>query len=350
VGTPHQTKDWQTQSIREEKKMSDCHHEEHPGQVHTHDSEPSNPARRLFLASSAVVGAGGALIAGQSKAAASPSHAPSEGLGKGWSAAGSIIESDQSFDGMDPPDSEIQRIADLIVANHILADQDFNDMFGHVSVRSLRNPGHFYMSKSRAPELVIPEDIMEFDSNSAPLDQRGRVMYEERYIHGEIYRVRPDVMSVIHSHTPAVLPFGLANVPLRPIIHTASFLPDEVPLFEIRDVEGENNSILVTNQKSGAALAKKLDGGPAILMRGHGCTVVGKNVRLAVYHALYLKKSAETQLAAMSLGRPLTYLNAHERANFGPKLERMGTTEGPIRGWPVWERRALANLKKLLGA
>jgi len=308
-------------------------------------TESINSARRLFLASAAILGVTG--FAGGASAAdkALPSVSPLFGELK---RAEPAILADSSFDGMDPPDSEAQRIADLVVANHILADQEFNDMFGHVSVRSLKNPRHFFMSKSRAPELVVPEDIMEFDENSAPLDQRGRVMYEERFIHGEIYRVRPEIQCVIHSHTPAVLPFGLANVPLRPIIHTASFLPDEVPLFEIRDVEGENNGILVTNQRSGAALAGKLGAGPLVLMRGHGCTVVGTNVRLAVYHALYSKKSAETQLAAMSLGKPLTYLNADERRNFSAKLERMGTTEGPLRGWPVWERRALAHLDELL--
>jgi len=305
--------------------------------------------RRLFLASAAAISAA-------SVASANQNIGLSEGplpLYAGWKKAGAEIERDPGFSGVNPPSSEVQRVADLIVANHILADQDFNDMFGHVSVRSYVNPERYYMSQARAPELVVPGDIMQFDLASRPIDLRGRNMYEERFIHGEIYRRRPDVLCVIHSHTPAVIPFGVTDVPLRPLLHVAAYLQPEVPVFEIRDVDGDDNGMLVNNPRSGAALAKTLGEGTAVLMRGHGCTVVGPNVRLAVYHALYLKKNAEAQLMSSVLANTqgrgeVKFLNAHERRNFGAKLEQMGTPEIPLRGWPVWERHALANLEYLL--
>jgi len=151
-----------------------------------------------------------------------------------------------------PPDTEAQRIADLVVANHILAHQDVLDSYGHVTVRSLNNPKHYLMSPSRAPRLVQHDDIMEFDENSQPIDQRGRSIYNERYIHGEIYRARADVISVVHSHSPEVLPFSVTQVPLRALIHVGHFIgADPVPVFDLEDVEGPKNGMLVLDARSG---------------------------------------------------------------------------------------------------
>src|SRR5882757_8620220 len=116
---------------------------------------------------------------------------------------------------------DTERIADLVLANHILADQGVVDGFGHVSVRSAKNPGHYFISRSRAPALVSADDIMEFDLDDQPIDARGRAPYLERFIHSEVYKARPDVQSIIHSHSPAVIPFGASDVPLRPISHMA---------------------------------------------------------------------------------------------------------------------------------
>jgi ribulose-5-phosphate 4-epimerase/fuculose-1-phosphate aldolase len=251
------------------------------------------------------------------------------------------------LEGMDPPDSQEQRLHDLVVANHILGDQGVNDAFGHVSVRSLNNSDHYFMARSKAPELVTADDILEFDADSAPVSNRGRIMYEERFIHGEIYRARPDVACVVHSHTAAVLPFGLAGTPMRPLMHMAAFIPDPVPLFEIRDIEGPDNCILVTNTRSGAALAQTLGQGSAVLMRGHGCTIVGPNIRHAVYRAIYFKKSAELQLASTALSPELNGLSGQEQANFGARLATMGSA-GPFRPWPIWVASAEARHRDLL--
>jgi ribulose-5-phosphate 4-epimerase/fuculose-1-phosphate aldolase len=226
-----------------------------------------------------------------------------------------------------PPDSEEQRIADLVVANHILADQNVLDSYGHVTVRSFKNPKNFLMSGNRAPALVTAEDIMEFDENSMPIDQRGRRVYNERFIHGEIFRARPDVGAVVHSHAPDVLPFTVTDtVPLKALIHMAHFIGSEpAPIFDLEAVEGANNNMLVLNAKSGAALAQKLGDRNVVLMRGHGMTVVGPNVRRATYNAVYTQVNARVEMEAVKLGTP-KFLNRFE-------VQRVGQVN---RAWEAW--------------
>jgi len=231
-------------------------------------------------------------------------------------------------------DTDEQRIAELVVANHILFDQGVLDGFGHVSVRSVKNPKHFYMARSLAPALATKEEIFEFDENSQPIDPRGKRMYGERFIHGEIYRARPDVQAVVHSHSITVVPFGTVNVPLRPIMHMAGFLPQQVPVFEIRDVKGENNGVLIHDIEAGAALAKVLGSGPVALMRGHGMAVAAPDVRTAVFRAIYTQLDAQVEAQALALGNP-KFLNAAEAANVNKVNEGV-----VIRAWELWAPHA----------
>ena len=215
-------------------------------------------------------------------------------------------------------DSDDQRIDDLVIANHILADQGVLDGFGHISVRSMKNPKHFYMSQSRSAGVVTRDDIMEFDENSQPVDQRGRPMFGERFIHGEIYRARLDVQAVVHSHTPEVLPFGVIKQPMQAMIHMGAFIgATPVPVFEIRNVEGVKNQILVSNNKSGAALAKVLGNRNVVLMRGHGMSVVADNApggpaRWVAFRAYYTQINARAEAEAIKLGGRPEFLNEYE--------------------------------------
>ena len=102
-------------------------------------------------------------------------------------------------------------IDELVLASRILARQGVLDAWGHVSMRHPGNPARYLMSRARAPSLVTAADIMEFDIDSSPTDQRGRKMFIERYIHGEAYRARPDVMAIVHFHAPDVIPFGVTG-------------------------------------------------------------------------------------------------------------------------------------------
>src|SRR6202165_2411389 len=157
----------------------------------------------------------------------------------------------------------------LVAANRILANEKVLDGFGHVSVRDPRNPARYLMARSVAPALVTPGDIMEVARDSNPIAPKGRGTYKERFIHGEIYKVRPDVMAIIHSHSPTIVPFSVTKTPLKPILHNAAFLAAGPPVFEIRDAAGATN-LLVETPELGKALAKTLGSADIVLMRGHG--------------------------------------------------------------------------------
>jgi HCOMODA/2-hydroxy-3-carboxy-muconic semialdehyde decarboxylase len=199
-------------------------------------------------------------------------------------------------------------IDDLVAASRILAQHGVLDAWGHVSMRHPKNPERYLLSRARAPALVSAADIMEFDLNSDPVDQQGRRMFLERYIHGEAFRARPDVNAVVHSHSPTVIPFTVTDEPLRAVSHIASFLAGGCPCFEIRDV-GLTTGLLVTNNKQGAALAKVLGDGPVALMRGHGNLVVASDIPRAVHRALYTEVNAQ-QLAIAHWHRDVA-LDAH---------------------------------------
>jgi ribulose-5-phosphate 4-epimerase/fuculose-1-phosphate aldolase len=177
-------------------------------------------------------------------------------------------------------------IDDLVAANHVLYNEGVLDGYGHVSVRSPTNPQHFLMSRSLAPALVTAADIMEFDLDGKPIDPRGRLAYQERFIHSEIYKARPDVKAIVHSHAPAVIPFGITAEKLRPVYHMGSFLGDCAPVFEIRDGAGTATDLLIRTPAIGAALAKTLGNASVVLLRGHGDAVVGTSLPEAVFRAI----------------------------------------------------------------
>jgi ribulose-5-phosphate 4-epimerase/fuculose-1-phosphate aldolase len=235
---------------------------------------------------------------------------------------------------------DLERIADLVLANHILADQGVLDGFGHVSVRSAKNPDHYFISRSRAPALVSAADIMEYDLDDHPIDARGRSPYLERFIHSEIYKVRSDVQAVVHSHSPAIIPFGVSDVPLKPISHMGGFLVREVPVFEIRETGGEETDMLIRNKELGAALAAKLGNGTVVLMRGHGDAVVGQSIKHAVLHAIYAEFNARIEGDALRLGGKVTFLNAAEAGKIGAVND--SAVERP---WELWKSQALSRLQ-----
>jgi ribulose-5-phosphate 4-epimerase/fuculose-1-phosphate aldolase len=227
-------------------------------------------------------------------------------------------------------------IRELVDANHILFDQAVVDGFGHVSVRHPERPDRFLLSHSMAPALVMEKDVLEFDLDGNPMVPNGPAPYLERFIHGEIYRKRRDVNSVVHSHSPSVVPFSVVTgTTLRPVCHMCGFLREKgTPVFEIRDFAGPSSDLLITSGKLGAALADTLSDGPAVLMRGHGSTVVGSTLRQTVFRAVYTEIGARLQMEAMRLG-PVTYLTEEET---------VGTTKTIStqydRSWFLWLKAA----------
>lgn len=227
-------------------------------------------------------------------------------------------------------------IEDLVAANRILADQAVLDGWGHVSVRHPRDPNRYLLSRSRAPELVGADDIMEFDLDSNPVDHSGRPLYTERFIHGEIYKTRPDVMAIVHSHAPALIPFGISKVPLKPVYHRSAFVSAGVPVFEIRERAGMTD-MLIRDRALGRALAEALGHQPAALMRGHGAVIVGPSIQRVVGRSIFLPLNATLQMQAAALGGPITYLEREE----AQKIEaREGYGLG--RAWEAWKRKAMA--------
>jgi HCOMODA/2-hydroxy-3-carboxy-muconic semialdehyde decarboxylase len=226
-------------------------------------------------------------------------------------------------------------LQDLAAASRILADQGVFDAAGHVSMRHPANPERFLMSRSLAPALVTADDIMEFTLDCEPCDARGRVAFIERYLHGEIYRARPDVMGVAHGHSPAVVPFGIVSTPMRATYHNAAFLAYGVPVFDIRDTFGATD-IVINSSARGAALARALADKAVVLLRAHGFVAVGPSLQAAVFRAIFTEVSARVQLQAEALGGPLAALDDEE----GRKADAINlATVG--RSWEFWKRRVM---------
>ena len=236
-------------------------------------------------------------------------------------------------DSAGPPDAAL--LEDLVFANRILFDQGVVDGFGHISARHDKDPNRFLLSRSMAPGLVTPADIMEFDLDGTPVEPRGRAVYLERFIHGEIFRMYPRVTSVVHSHSPAVIPFGVSRVALRPLYHMSGFLGAGAPVFEIRDTAGPATDMLIRSRELGQALARVVGDHPVVLMRGHGSVVVAPSVRQAVFRAVYTEQNARMESEALRLG-DVTFLNEQE-------AERaMATNAGLVdRPWELWRKKAM---------
>lgn len=221
-------------------------------------------------------------------------------------------------------------IEDLVSANHILAEEGVVDAYGHVSVRHDRNAGRYLLSRDLAPALVTRDDILEYDLDSNPIETEGRSQYLERFIHGEIYRARPDVKAIVHNHSPAVIPFSLSKVPLRPVFHMAAFVIEGVPVFDApRDLG--IHQLLIASPQLGQGLARTLGDKPAVVIRGHGATVVGTSLPMAVGRSVYLERSARIQAQAIALGGELTYLD--------PEAARAMADNAYPRAWELWKRK-----------
>ncbi len=229
-------------------------------------------------------------------------------------------------------------IDDLVISNHILFKEGVVDGFGHVSVRDDRDPQRFLLAKSIAPATVTAADIMAFDMDGEPVDARGRKPYLERYIHSEIYRQRPDVMAIVHSHSPALIPFGITGTSLKPVFHMSGFLGSATPIFEIRETGGPATDMLISNRQLGAALAKSLGRAPFALMRGHGAVAVGASLKQTVYRAIYAEVNARLQAEAMRLGPNVTYLNDQEAVNAARTNDTVVD-----RPWGLWKSRVMSD-------
>ena len=238
-------------------------------------------------------------------------------------------------DAVDEVDPDLRQ--DLVDANHILFNEGVVDAFGHVSVRHDKRPDRFVLARNMAPALVTADDLIEFDLDGASQNGDTRRVYLERFIHGEIYRARPDVMAVVHSHSRSVIPFGVVkDVVMRPIFHMCGFLGSGARVFEIRETAGDASDLLIRSNVLGAALARSLANDNVILMRGHGSTTVAPTLKLVVYRAIYTEQNARLLADALRLGRV-------EHLTAGEAEASMNVIEGQVeRPWSLWKAAARA--------
>lgn len=224
-------------------------------------------------------------------------------------------------------------LRDLAAASRILADQGVVDAFGHISLRHPDAPDRYLISRSMAPALVEADDLMEFALDGTPCGGDTRPPFLERFIHGEIYRARPDVMSVVHSHSPTVIPFGLTDVRMQAMFHNAAFLAEGVPVFDIAEKFGATD-MLVSDREKGEQLARVMGPSPVALMRAHGSVAVGPSLRTAVFRAVYTEVSARIQHQATALGGPIAALSKEEGA-----LADAVNLKAAERAWELWAKR-----------
>ena len=227
---------------------------------------------------------------------------------------------------------DASQVNELVLANHILTMNGVLDAYGHVSVRSERNPNHFFLAQHIPAGTVTRDDIVEYDLGSNQVGGKPRTGYTERFIHGEIYRARPDVMAVVHCHSADVIPFTVTNVPLRPMIHMAAFLGGPIPVFEIRNTGGITD-MLIRSPELGRALAKSLGDNTAVLLRGHGAVVVAPGLHVVAGRSYYLSMNAKVQQQAIALGGgKVTYLDPGEARKALPQ-------DGYERSWELWKQQ-----------
>src|SRR5580700_7464680 len=193
-------------------------------------------------------------------------------------------------------------LEEIVTANRILAREGVVDSFGHVSARHPDNPQRFLLSRARAPDCI---DV-----------------------------ARPDVHSVVHNHSPSVIPFGVTGAKLKPLLHMCANIGHEVPIWDSHDKFGDT-ALLVDSVEMGRDLARAMGAGRTVLMRGHGATILGPTVRQAVFISVYLELNAKLQMQAMAMG-DIKFLTAGE-------VDKIMARTGPYsinRAWENWCRRA----------
>jgi HCOMODA/2-hydroxy-3-carboxy-muconic semialdehyde decarboxylase len=225
-------------------------------------------------------------------------------------------------------------LEELVTANRILANEGIVDSFGHVSARHPDNPGHYLLSRARAPERIERADIVEYALEGEAISKNTPAPYVERFIHGAIYEARPDVHAIVHNHSPSVIPFGVTAKKLKPFLHMCAHIGHEVPTWDSRDKFGDT-TLLVGDMEMGRDLARLLGLRPTTLMRGHGATVVGRSVRHSVFVSIYLEVGAKLQMQAMALGE-IEFLSAGEIEQIVGRLNDYTLN----RAWENWARRA----------
>ncbi|HVH26857.1 MAG TPA: class II aldolase/adducin family protein [Vicinamibacterales bacterium] len=230
------------------------------------------------------------------------------------------------------PDQAV--IDDLVLANRMLASHELGilDAFGHVSVRSPRDPSHYFISRYVSAGVVKAGDIIENDLDSKPVGAPRTDEYQEVYMHGEIYKARPDVMAVLHAHTPEILAFTESSVTLRPVVNGGVFIGGGLPLHDIRKFDPRET--IIRTPALGRSVAISLGDKPGVLLRGHGVALTDTSLRTLVVRAYNMRMNARMQQQAIALGGKVTYL---EDPPAPPATPAPAGDTAYNRGWEYWK-------------
>ncbi len=230
--------------------------------------------------------------------------------------------------------SKEEAIQQVVLANRILANEELLDAFGHVSLRNPNDSSTFFQSRSVSPQFVTKDDVLEIDLDGNVVTNTDKRPYGERIIHAAVLKARPDVNAVFHGHPLPVIPFTVTNVPLRPIAHFGGMFYEGIPVYDDYDV---SSGMLIATREEGDRIARALGTSRALLLRGHGCVVVGDSIPSMVMAAIHLRDNAQVQLWAMSLGQPkfLSYEEGRQARKIA--LESAVALD---RAWGYWVARA----------
>jgi ribulose-5-phosphate 4-epimerase/fuculose-1-phosphate aldolase len=232
------------------------------------------------------------------------------------------------------PDKLASLRQELSIANRILAHEGVVDAFGHISIRHPDDPGRYLIARHRAAELVEPADILEFTLDSKPVKPTDARLYSEMVIHGETYKLRPDVHSVCHHHAIPVLPFAISGIDLVPVTHLGAAMNGPVPFWDSRDEFGDT-ALLITRPEEGRSMAKAMGNGFMVLLRRHGATVAGRSLQECVFRCVYMCLNAELQSRAMTMGAP----GPLSRGEIEKCSAAILTPRVIGRAWEYWARR-----------
>jgi HCOMODA/2-hydroxy-3-carboxy-muconic semialdehyde decarboxylase len=227
-------------------------------------------------------------------------------------------------------------VKDLVIANRILANLGIVDAFGDISFRDPANPARFLLARSRSPSAVVPEDILEFALDGSPLDLEAEHLPNERFMHAAIYGARPDVKAVLHASPEDILPFGITQTPLRPVIASVGDMGLQVPVWDIAEKFGDHTGLQVTTLEQGRDLARCLGSNRVVLLRGEGFVVTGRTLNDVVRISIYIPRNGRTIMAAAPFGPSIGLAAGEVEARLALDPESPALR----RGWEYWAQQA----------
>jgi L-fuculose-phosphate aldolase len=204
----------------------------------------------------------------------------------------------------------------LILAGRVLVAEGQDDFTrGHVSVRAPNEPWQFFMKPhSVGLDEITHDNILTIDLEGKVISGGGR-RHSEVFIHSEIYKARPDVQSVVHTHPPYAVALSASGRPMRCFSQPAALFYHELGIYA-------DTINLIRTSEMGAAVARALGPHRAALLKNHGVVVVGGTIEEAVINTIMLENAAMVQMIAEAAGDPAPDFPAEDIARLKHDISR----------------------------